>query len=528
MTNSNRCGVCFRKRIFDLFIVISLIWLWLPVVAGSAFVNWLCEGRPVFYMSRRRVYKDRVQMLIKFRTMIRNAVKIASRSTIPVVDKCFLNIPEDSELYTPIGRWLEKLHFTELPQFFQVALGQMTLVGNRPLPDDVCKALNSRYPYAPERFAILSGMVGPVQLIGRDFLTDDERLQIEIAYAQACLQAYNWKLDAMVLASMLMIALRILPSWTPQGVLSLLSLYSGLSVERLVAATQSESEVSNSREGGLLADRLSTANGGRKLKTVYPNQQTELARVPVVFLCGGKGTRAYPYTKHVPKALMHVHGRPIVEHIMDLFAAQGFNDVVLSLGHLKETIIDHFSEHRSLPLIGRIRMVDTGEASDTGDRILNCRHMLGECFMATYADGICDVELDKLLEFHHSHDGLVTVTCVPLPSQYGTIEADEYGKVNRFREKPVLYNHWINAGFFVFDQAVFEHWDGHNLEQEVLPSLASKGLLYSYQHSGFFKSMDTHKDQQELEKMLAAGIVRVPKMLKNVDSQMHYSRDRSH
>ena len=525
MLNSKRLGVCLRKRIFDLFIVFALIWLWLPVVVVSAFFNWICEGRPVFYMSRRRVHKDHLLFLIKFRTMIRDAVKIASRSTIPIVDKCFLNIPEDSELYTPIGRWLEKLHFTELPQFFQVALGQMTLVGNRPLPEDVCRALNSRYPHAPERFATLSGMVGPVQLVGRDFLTDGERLQIEIAYAQACLYAYNWKLDAMVLASMLMIALRILPSWTPQGVLSLLSLYSGLSVERLLAPTQSDSQGGDRREGQRLAAMPSTTVGRQQGKTIFPNQHGELANLPVVVLCGGKGTRAYPYTRYVPKALMHVHGRPIVEHIMDLFAVQGFNDFVLSLGHLKETVFDHFTEQRDLPLIGRIRMIDTGDSSDTGDRILNCRHLLGERFMATYADGICDVALDKLLEFHQSHDGLVTVTCVPLPSQYGTIEADEYGKVSRFREKPVLYNHWINAGFFVFDKAVFEHWEGHNLEQEVLPNLASKGLLYSYQHSGFFKSMDTQKDQQELEKLFAAGIVRPPQLLKVGDTHMHYSRD---
>jgi glucose-1-phosphate cytidylyltransferase len=512
MTSMDSSGVCASKRIFDLSIVVLLVWLWLPIVLGSAFVNWIFQGRPVFYTSRRRVHRRRIVRLIKFRTMVRDAAKIANRATIPIDDKCFLNIPEDSDLYTPVGRRLERYHFTELPQFFQVALGQMTVVGNRPLPEDVCNALNARFPYAPARFDVLSGMVGPVQLVGRDYLSDEQRLQIEIAYSQACLRAYNWRLDAVVLSSMLMVALRIIPSWTAEGVLSLISLYCGIPKQELVTKTEGEVfaldgpriEITRQDDNTLMADIAPRTS--QTLVTVYPNEPVGLADIPVVVLCGGKGTRAYPYTRDIPKALLQVDGRPIVERVMDLFIAQGYNDFVLSLGHLKEAVIQHFGHHQSHGT-GRIRMFDTGEASDTGDRIWHCRHLLGERFIATYADGLCDVNLDKLLEFHDSHDGLVTVTCVPLPSQYGTIEADEHGKVSRFREKPILYNHWINAGYFVFDRAAFEYWEGKNLEQEVLPNMAEKGLLYCYQHKGFFKSMDTHKDQQELEKMFASGSV---------------------
>jgi glucose-1-phosphate cytidylyltransferase len=97
---------------------------------------------------------------------------------------------------------------------------------------------------------------------------------------------------------------------------------------------------------------------------------------------------------------------------------------------------------------------------------------------------------------------------VPLESQYGTIEADPSGKVLAFREKPILRDHWINAGFMVLDPGVFEHWQGENLEREVLPALQARGTLYAYRHNGFFKSMDTHKDQQELERIYEEG--RIP------------------
>ena len=118
------------------------------------------------------------------------------------------------------------------------------------------------------------------------------------------------------------------------------------------------------------------------------------------------------------------------------------------------------------------------------------------------------MSLSNLLAFHETHDGLVTVTSVPLESQYGTIEADTTGKVLAFREKPVLRDHWINAGFMVLDPTVFEKWQGENLEREVLPALQAQGALYAYRHSGFFKSMDTHKDQQELERIYEEG--RIP------------------
>lgn len=218
----------------------------------------------------------------------------------------------------------------------------------------------------------------------------------------------------------------------------------------------------------------------------------------VVILCGGKGTRAYPYTEYIPKALMPVAGQPILMNVMDIYARQGVKDFILSLGWHKDVILDYF---RGKQLEYNVELVDTGLESDTGDRIKNVKDYLDGTFMATYTDGLSDIPIQDLMKFHQSHKGLVTITTVPLRSQYGTIEFGPQGRVVEFLEKPVLRSHWINAGYFVMDKEVFDHWDGTNFEKDILPKLAEKGLVYAYQHDGFFRSMDTYKDQQEIEAM---------------------------
>ena len=219
----------------------------------------------------------------------------------------------------------------------------------------------------------------------------------------------------------------------------------------------------------------------------------------VVILAGGKGTRAYPFTDYLPKPMMPVAGKPMLMQIMQIFANQGHREFILSIGHRKEVIMDYFA-HKDNDL--DITLVDTGEETDTAGRIYKCRHLLREQFMATYGDGLSDVPLDKLVAFHNGHGGAATLTSVPLQSQYGTVEFDEAGKVTAFREKPRLSTHWINAGFFVMNSSVFDCWEGTNLERQVFPRLLEKGMLHTYRHDGFFKSMDTHKDQQELEDIL--------------------------
>jgi glucose-1-phosphate cytidylyltransferase len=222
----------------------------------------------------------------------------------------------------------------------------------------------------------------------------------------------------------------------------------------------------------------------------------------IVILCGGKGTRSYPFTEYYPKVMMPIGGSPVLVHLMKLYALQGFHDFVLAAGHRKEILYDYFDGRF---LDWNVRIVDTGEASDTGERIRRCAPYLSDRFFATYGDGLGDIDLFDLLNFHESHGGLATVTSVPLRSQYGTVQFDGSNKVNRFREKPVIRDCWINAGFFVFQKETFDHWDGQNLETEVLPALAERGVLYTYLHDGFWKSMDTSKDQTELEQIHSAG-----------------------
>jgi glucose-1-phosphate cytidylyltransferase len=220
--------------------------------------------------------------------------------------------------------------------------------------------------------------------------------------------------------------------------------------------------------------------------------------VQVLILCGGKGTRSYPFTEYLPKVMMPIKGRPILVHLMEIYARQGFTDFVLAAGHRQEILRDYFE--------GRfqnwnIRLVDTGEESDTADRVIKCKQYLGDRFFATYGDGLGNVNLQRLVEFHKNAGGLATVTSVPLRSQYGTVVTGQDGRILRFQEKPVLEDHWINAGYFVFEKQIFNHWSGHNLECDVFPNLASQGATYAYRHHGFWKSMDTSKEQQELERL---------------------------
>jgi glucose-1-phosphate cytidylyltransferase len=222
----------------------------------------------------------------------------------------------------------------------------------------------------------------------------------------------------------------------------------------------------------------------------------------VVILCGGKGTRSYPFTDVFPKAMMPIGGTPIIVHLKKIFAHQGFTRFILAAGHRQEMLRDYFT--------GRfnqwdVEIVDTGEESDTGERIRLCEPYVSDTFFATYADGLGDVNLSELLISHRKNGAAATLTSVPLRSQYGTIQFSGGHQVHTFHEKPVIRDYWINAGFFVFEKRCFQFWKGRNLESQVLPHLAELGILYTYPHEGFWKSMDTSKDQQEMEAIHRAG-----------------------
>ncbi|MDQ6879979.1 MAG: sugar phosphate nucleotidyltransferase [Candidatus Dormibacteraeota bacterium] len=197
----------------------------------------------------------------------------------------------------------------------------------------------------------------------------------------------------------------------------------------------------------------------------------------------------------MPKALMPVAGLPVVEQVMRIYASQGFDEFVLAVGYLKEDLLTYF-RHRT---DWNVECVDTGDISDTGTRVRLCLEHVGAEFHATYCDGLGNVDLRSLVEFHSRHGDGATMTAAPLRSQYGILQSDSDDRITQFLEKPVLPQYWINAGFFVFDREIFAKIEGENLERDILPKLAARRHLRVFRHRGFWRSMDTQKDQQELD-----------------------------
>jgi glucose-1-phosphate cytidylyltransferase len=222
----------------------------------------------------------------------------------------------------------------------------------------------------------------------------------------------------------------------------------------------------------------------------------------VVVLCGGKGVRSFPFTQYMPKPMLPIGGAPVVAHLIRNFIRQGITSFVLAAGYRQSVLRDYFEGKQ---FGAEIELLDTGEDADTGERVLRCREVLGERFMVTYADGLCDVPLDRLLDFHAASGGLATVTCVPMRSQYGVLDVDATGRVELMREKPLMADHWVNAGFMVMEHGVFDQWHGTSLERDMLPVLTAQQKLFAYRHDGFFKSVDSYKDVMEFEELMEAG-----------------------
>jgi glucose-1-phosphate cytidylyltransferase len=227
--------------------------------------------------------------------------------------------------------------------------------------------------------------------------------------------------------------------------------------------------------------------------------------VNVVILAGGRGTRALPFTSDQPKPMLLLAGIPLVEHVMRIYAEQGFEDFILATGYRGEVIEDYVTE-RALPW--SIRFSRAGDDADTGERIRAAAELTDGPFLATYADGFGDVDLRALVEAHRASGKAASLTAVPLRSQYGTVDVDGDGAVRGFREKPTFEDLWINGGFFVFEQRALDRWEGTSLERDVLPVLAEHGDLYAYRHRGFWRSVDTFKDLEELESMITEGTAR--------------------
>ena len=246
----------------------------------------------------------------------------------------------------------------------------------------------------------------------------------------------------------------------------------------------------------------------------------------VVILAGGLGTRLAEETGIRPKPMVEIGNRPMLWHIMKLYATQGFNDFVVALGYRGEMIKDYFVHYRfwanNLTVsLGSgeicvhdggcedwtVHLLDTGANTETGGRTKRAARFVGnETFMVTYGDGVADIDLQELVAFHHSHGKLATVTAVRPPGRFGALEI-EGDRVSSFAEKPQVREGRINGGFFVFEPEVAGYIQGDEtpLEREPLERLASQGQLMAYCHDRFWQCMDTMRDVRLLNDLWEEG-----------------------
>ena len=241
----------------------------------------------------------------------------------------------------------------------------------------------------------------------------------------------------------------------------------------------------------------------------------------VVILAGGKGTRISEETVLKPKPMIEIGGKPILWHIMKIYSYFGINEFIVCCGYkgylIKEYFANYFlhmsdvtfnMESNSIKVHKKnsepwvVTLVDTGEKSCTGGRLKRVREYLdADDFCFTYGDGLADINISNLINFHKEHKRMATITAVKPPGRYGALVLDEYNKVNTFQEKPDGDRSWINGGFFVLNPKVIDliENDYTNWEEHPLSSLANQNELYAYKHTGFWHPMDTLRDKIYLE-----------------------------
>ena len=247
----------------------------------------------------------------------------------------------------------------------------------------------------------------------------------------------------------------------------------------------------------------------------------------VIILAGGFGTRLAEYTELIPKPMVQVGGMPILWHIMNSFACYNHKDFFIALGYKAEVVKEYFlnyhyknsdfsvslssgkiTTHHGTPIDWDLTLVDTGKNTMTGGRVKRLQCYIGdEAFLLTYGDGVSNIDIDKLIEFHKSHGKMVTVSAVRPAARFGELEISEDEQVLSFQEKPQLNDGWINGGFFVIEPEFFNLIDGDDtlLEREPLERAAKAGELMAYRHYDFWHCMDTKRDHELLESLYAKG-----------------------
>jgi glucose-1-phosphate cytidylyltransferase len=230
-----------------------------------------------------------------------------------------------------------------------------------------------------------------------------------------------------------------------------------------------------------------------------------LPQMHVAILCGGRGTRLQEHTAELPKPLVEIGGKPILWHVVRIYAAQGFRRFLLLTGYRGEQV-EAFARETYWPEGVEVRCVDTGPETPTGGRLWRVREELGGApFLATYADGVADLDLGALTAHHERSGALATVTVVRPLLPFGVAVLDGSDRVAGFREKPRA-EHWINGGFFAFEPEVLDYLrEDSVLEREPLERLAADGQLSAFRHEGFWACMDTYKDAVALNDLWAAG-----------------------
>ena len=221
----------------------------------------------------------------------------------------------------------------------------------------------------------------------------------------------------------------------------------------------------------------------------------------VVILAGGSGTRLSEYTKSIPKPMVKIGDKPILVHIMKLYAKYGFKEFIIALGYKGNLIKKYFKKKK---FNWNIKLVDTGLNTMTGGRLKRLKNIIGnQRFLMTYGDGISNINLKKLLRFHIKNNKLVTLAAVRPPARFGAIKLNG-NLVNYFKEKSKLDEGWINGGFFVMEPEFLKFIKGDKtfLEREPLAKLSKKNELIAYKHKNFWQCMDTLRDKKILEEAL--------------------------